>query len=53
MNILEEENDPNDPCKPNPCKNEAECIDIGDLDFVCMCHEGFYGELCEEGFVYF
>ena len=48
-NIEKEEGDPNDPCLPSPCMNEADCIDMGDLEFVCMCKRGFSGELCETG----
>jgi len=34
-----------DDCEPNPCRNDAECIDrIG--DFYCICPPGFTGQTC-------
>ena len=38
-----------DPCNPSPCQNDGSCVDLGDMDFMCFCKDGFYGELCEEG----
>ena len=45
--------DPNDPCSPNPCKNDGECADLGDGEVFCFCLDGFKGEFCEIGKIAF
>ena len=34
-------------CEPNPCQNNARCIDLK-ADFACICQSGFEGRTCEE-----
>ena len=35
-----------DPCDPNPCKNEAQCVPTGDGSYNCVCPAGFKGLDC-------
>jgi len=36
-----------DPCVPNPCENEGECISASEESFNCTCATGYEGDLCE------
>jgi hypothetical protein len=35
-------------CVDLPCKNDGECLDLGNSEFQCSCKPGFTGVLCEE-----
>jgi Notch-like protein len=38
-----------DPCQPNPCHNESQCIRSSNWkEYACNCSEGFVGEHCEQ-----
>jgi len=34
-------------CINVPCRNGAECQDLGNLQFHCLCRPGYTGDLCE------
>ena len=37
-----------DPCLPNPCKNDGNCTRTADLkDFTCNCTSEYTGDTCE------
>lgn len=36
-------------CDPNPCVNEAACVDLVDDDYSCLCLTGFTGKNCSVG----
>lgn len=35
------------PCNPNPCQNNAQCMETSDGEFECICSEEFSGPRCE------
>ncbi|EDO47040.1 predicted protein [Nematostella vectensis] len=38
-----------DPCKPNPCKHDGYCVQVGQTGFRCLCQQtGYYGQHCHE-----
>jgi hypothetical protein len=34
-------------CKTYPCKNEGECVNLGNNNFQCVCKDGYIGRVCE------
>ena len=38
-------------CDETECTNSVECLEENG-DLVCICEEGYVGELCDEGNVY-
>lgn len=39
-------------CSPNPCRNGANCLDLGSNNYQCVCTGGWTGPLCEEAIDY-
>ena len=37
----------NSGCFSNPCKNNGQCNDLGNLEFTCQCQDGYSGLFCE------
>jgi len=35
------------PCESNPCQNDARCMNVGPINFQCICLPGFTGRFCE------
>ena len=36
-----------DPCDPNPCQNNAQCTSNQTNSTICICPDGFNGDLCQ------
>lgn len=40
-----------DPCSPNPCHHDGQCLISGENDFECDCAKGYTGLKCERKLV--
>jgi hypothetical protein len=43
---------PPNPCHPNPCLNNGQCMPNGMGGFSCMCPNDFTGSICEQSKFY-